>query len=284
MLKIVTVTLGLSLLALSPSCGPSDQGYAEDGDVPTETDGDDAVDGDSNPNTDGDQEDTDTGCESGMPCLGFPAEVNLGAVPFGQSAERNLILSNPGSEVVRVYGYELCPGAPCPAFAVEPDTVVSEDSPLELQPGEQASWLVRFTRLDAADAQGELRLQSDHRNGQQTPKVSLISSEKGSAVFRVDPSSIAFPQTSVQLKSWVDVSLVNTPGDSESSRTIQLVSLETVAPFYLDPEDPSCFGTLQGADRYLGSGTTRTCRVFFQPGAGGSFRGELTVTFKGEGG
>ncbi len=221
-------------------------------------------------------------CEPGLPCLGYPKAINFGAVKYGQSGEKPLALSNPGDIPVKVYGYELCNGAVCPAFSVNPIEDPSAEQPLVLEPGDTVVWNLSFVRLDASDSQATLRIRSNHLDGREDVKILLISGEKGEAVFAIDPDSIVFDDTSVQMENWKDFSIINEPASPESTKTVQILSIETESPFYLDSSDQDCYSPLESGHQFLASGELRSCPIYFKPGLGTRFNGELIVTIVGE--
>ena len=213
--------------------------------------------------------------------LGYPSSVDFDPVKYGEGASAELTLSNAGELPLEIYGYELCPGNDCPSFTVDMGEDISRSHPKKLKVGGSCTWHLGYTRLDAEDATAELWIESNHRGGQLV-LVELHAFERGVADLALVPSSLDFPDTSVLRKAFLTFDIENAPKDSTATRTIELVSIEANQPFYpqaTTEDGTGCFGPMQGVDRYLASGGSRTCMVMFHPAAGGPFEGVLIVTY-----
>lgn len=248
--------------------------------------------------TDGDSSEMgQEGCVPSLPCLEFPALIDFGAVPFGDTARKTIRFSNAGKQAVTIYSYQILPAqdAAEPAFTIVTGGPVDGDGEADpedgwtLNPGDPPlTWTAVFSRFNAADNQAVLLLQSSHQAGRGV-EIPMTAYEKGAAKLSAEPNSLSFPDTSINSKAFLPITLTNTPvpENSQDSRTLTITSIEISPPntpflsqdLNGQSDGSACFGTMTGSRRFLGKNKSRQCLVKFNPSAAANFTAQLVVNY-----
>jgi|GEM_PF-5529472 len=282
-LNILFLLLITMLLIATFSC--SDSGVSSSGDSDTESGADQDLepcttdedcpagyycdtdfcrpfDGDN----DSDAGDGDAG--TGLGEIQVPASLNFGAVRYGETLDKSIIISNIGEGALRIFTIQY--GSPhSPDFSL----VNAPTGVLTLQADDSFELFLRYTPSDAGEDSGTLEIHSDDES---KPKavVTISSDYKGTPEVTLDKETIEFPDTAVGIEAEaVCVSIGNEPPEENANAAIELsqIYLESHSTIQYEISTKPEEGTL------LAPGDTAEVCIVFHPGGKGLFEETLVI-------
>ncbi len=294
---LLTLLLGLSIVACSSSGGDDDDDNGDqdntitdddddlipsDGDQDTPSDGDTPTDGDEDGDSDGDEEEAP--CECVDQCLRISTGtgtadgvLDFGAVWPGSPSTVTVTMTPIGTSAVRILSIGFEAGTNTDEFELTGLEWFSEG--ISLAQGQPASFNVVYTpeNLVASDS-NRLRIIAE-QDCSDYVSFPMYPSFKGRCNLELTPTSGTFDTTYVSDESLLDFTITATPQGGDDTRPchVESLSFDPEGPFSLVPpnrngcELPVDLSPLSSANNRL------VCPVSFKPTVAGDFTGTLTV-------
>jgi Abnormal spindle-like microcephaly-assoc'd, ASPM-SPD-2-Hydin/CARDB len=184
-----------------------------------------------------------------------PSSVTFSNVVVGQKSSQTVQISNSGNATLNVTAISLTGSG----FSLSPVTV-----PFQLAPGASMNFTVTFTASSTASASATLTITSDAPGSPLTVAVQGTG-QNASASWQLSPTSITFPNTTLQTTQTQNASIKNS---GNVAVTISAVNL-TGAAF-------STSGLSSGMT--LSAGQQLNFQVLFTPTVTGNITGSLSVS------